>query len=54
MKRKMELLTKPHEYVREHVIIFKRTKEIYGGLSNMAIGFEIKIDKIVVKSSEAL
>lgn len=54
MKRKMELLTKPHEYVRENVIIFKRTKEIYGGLSNMAIGFEIKIDKIVVKSSEAL
>jgi len=50
----MELLTKPHEYVREHVIIFKRTKEIYGGLSNMAIGFEIKIDNIVVKSSEAL
>lgn len=41
-------------YNKELVITFKKTKEIYGGLSNMAAGYPIKINGHSIKTSEAL
>ena len=45
---------KIHTYLREHSIVFKRTRETFGGLSNMAIGYDIMVGRIIVRSSEAL
>lgn len=46
---------------REHKIynaleccVFRKTKEIYGGLSNMASGFPLVVNKVHILSSEAL
>lgn len=41
-------------YFRKNVITFRKTKEAYGGLSNMAAGFFISINNIEIRSSEAL
>lgn len=41
-------------YNRESSIVFRKTKEEFGGLSNMASGYPIVLDGIRVLSSEAL
>ena len=49
--------TKKHEfklYKASECCVFRKTKELYGGLSNMASGFPIKINGVHMLSSEAL
>lgn len=41
-------------YKKEEVITFRSTKEIFGGLSNMASGFSILVNDVIIPSSEAL
>lgn len=41
-------------YRRSEVVVFHKTKEGFGGLSNMAAGFPLKINGVRVLSSEAL
>ncbi|MCU4786687.1 NADAR family protein [Bacillus cereus] len=41
-------------YKRNEVAFFRKTKEEYGGLSNMAAGFPIELQEIRILSSEAL
>lgn len=41
-------------YYREQVVVFRKTKEAFGGLSNMAAGFPLLINNICIKTSEAL
>lgn len=41
-------------YSREGSVVFRKTREEWGGLSNMASGYPILIGEVVVPSSEAL
>jgi ribA/ribD-fused uncharacterized protein len=41
-------------YEASQCCVFRKTKELYGGLSNMASGYPIKINGIKILSSEAL
>ena len=41
-------------YKASSVVVFKKTKELYGGLSNMSAGFPIKINGVAILTSEAL
>ncbi len=41
-------------YKKDQCISFRKTKEAYGGLSNMASGFPLVINNIFIFSSEAL
>ena len=41
-------------YARLKCCVFRKTKEQYGGLSNMASGFPLEVNGIVFHSSEAL
>lgn len=41
-------------YLRYNCIVFRKTKEQYGGLSNMASGFPICINGISIRTAEAL
>ncbi|MCQ2012341.1 NADAR family protein [Clostridium butyricum] len=41
-------------YIKEECIVFKKTHEEFGGLSNMASGYNIKINNINILTSEAL
>ena len=41
-------------YKKENSCIFKKNNDEFGGLSNMATGFGIKINNIEIKTSEAL
>lgn len=41
-------------YIRSDCIVFRKTKELYGGLSNMASGFPICINGISIRTAEAL
>lgn len=45
---------KSSSYVKDDVCYFKKTKEKYGGLSNMAAGYPIIINKVRILTSEAL
>ena len=45
---------KDRTYNHKEVITFRSTKHRYGGLSNMASGYTIKVNDIIIKSSEAL
>lgn len=49
----MEGFTK-RTYSRDTSIVFKKTKEKYGALSNMAGAFKLRVNDTVVPSSEAL
>ena len=42
------------KYYIEESCVFKKTKELYGGLSNMASGFTLNINDIQILTSEAL
>ena len=50
LTRKYELKT----YNANECCIFRKTKEIFGGLSNMASGFPLKVNSIYILSAEAL
>ena len=41
-------------YNRKEVITFKSTKASFGGLSNMASGYSLRVNEIIIPSSEAL
>lgn len=41
-------------YSRSNCAVFKKTKEEYGGLSNMSGGFPVKVNSISIRTSEAL
>ena len=41
-------------YLRSDVIAFRQTKEKFGGLSNMASGYPIRISGISIRTAEAL
>ena len=42
------------EYYRSESAVFLKTKEKYGGLSNMAGGFPLKLNGVDIRTSEAL
>lgn len=42
------------EYERSSAVVFLRTKEAFGGLSNMAGGFPLRINGVRIATSEAL
>ena len=42
------------EYKRAESVVFLKTREEWGGLSNMAGGFPLKVNGIPIRSSEAL
>jgi type I restriction enzyme S subunit len=49
--------TKKHEhkiYKATESCIFRKTKELYGGLSNMASGFPLKVNGVHILTSEAI
>lgn len=41
-------------YARNACVSFRSTKEKYGGLSNMAPGFPLRVNNILIRTSEAL
>lgn len=41
-------------YKYKEVCFFRKTKELYGGLSNMASGFPLKVNNVNILTSEAL
>src|SRR5215210_6042070 len=41
-------------YVRSDSVVFRKTREAFGGLSNMAAGFPMEVDGISISTSEAL
>lgn len=41
-------------YNRKDVIVFRKTREIYGGLSNMAAGYPVCVNGIDIRTIEAL
>lgn len=44
----------PHTYRRADVVVFCKTKESFGGLSNMASGFPLLVNGVRIPTSEAL
>ena len=48
------LLGHVRTYNRKTSVVFRRTREEFGGLSNMAAGFPLEINGIKVRTSEAL
>ncbi|MFD0738512.1 NADAR family protein [Lysobacter koreensis] len=45
---------KLREYLRSESVVVHKTKERFGGLSNMAAGFRLRINGFIVPTSEAL
>ncbi len=43
----------PRTYRADEVVSFRKTGEEFGGLSNMAPGFPIRISGVLVRTSEA-
>jgi type I restriction enzyme, S subunit len=41
-------------YFRKEAIVFRKTKEEFGGLSNMAAGFPLEVNGLAILTSEAL
>jgi ribA/ribD-fused uncharacterized protein len=42
------------EYHTDQVVSFRSTRTEFGGLSNMAAGFSIKVNDVIIRTSEAL
>lgn len=42
------------KYEREECVVFRKTNEAFGGLSNMAAGFPIEVNGLAIRTSEAL
>lgn len=52
---KMNSISRYHKsFNADECCVFKKAKEIYGGLSNMAGGFPLLINGIEIRTSEAL
>lgn len=49
-----DALTPENHYVRENCVVFRKTKDTWGGLSNMAAGYPLTIGGVRVSTSEAL
>lgn len=49
-----EMADKLRTYERKDVIVFHKTKDSFGGLSNMASGFPIYVNSTMIQTSEAL
>jgi ribA/ribD-fused uncharacterized protein len=41
-------------YVRAKVVVFHKTKDEFGGLSNMAAGFDLRVNNVSILTAEAL
>jgi ribA/ribD-fused uncharacterized protein len=50
----MDHLTAVEEYVAKDCCVFQKSKESYGGLSNMSNDYPLEVNGISVRSSEAL
>lgn len=50
----MSTLVQTRRYDREDSVVFRKTNEEYGGLSNMASGFPLRVNGIDIRTSEAL
>ena len=50
----MSQVLEPRTYRREECAVFRKTNEAYGGLSNMAPGFPVRINGVLVLTVEAL
>lgn len=50
----MRSANRVHTYKREESVVFSKTKEPFGGLSNMAGGFPLKVNGHSIRTSEAL
>ena len=50
MRRDLQVRT----YERSRSVVFRKTREEFGGLSNMASGFPLEINGLRVLTSEAL
>jgi ribA/ribD-fused uncharacterized protein len=53
-KRVGDRTTEVRTYRREEAVVFFRTKEAFGGLSNMASGYPLRVGGVDIHSSEAL
>lgn len=42
------------EYIKSEVCFFRKTKEQFGELSNMASGFSLQVNDVIIPSAEAL
>lgn len=42
------------EYTRSESVVFHKTKDRFGGLSNMSAGFPLRVNGILIRTSEAL
>lgn len=42
------------EYILSEVVLFSKTKEAFGGLSNMASGYDLYVNEVIIPSSEHL
>ncbi|WP_301758975.1 NADAR family protein [Burkholderia gladioli] len=47
-------LGEPRAYVRRDCVVFRKTKDEFGGLSNMAPGFPLLVSGVAIRTSEAL
>ncbi len=50
----MNLTFEPETYTRRNSVVFRKTAERYGGLSNMAPGFPVEVNGIRIRTVEAL
>ncbi len=50
----MSQVLEPRTYRREECAVFRKTNEAYGGLSNMAPGFPVRINGVFILTVEAL
>ena len=50
----MRSLVQERSYDRHDSVVFRKTKEKFGGLSNMAPGFPLRVNGIAILTSEAL
>lgn len=50
----MDLTAQTRTYRRAECVVFRKTEEEYGGLSNMAGGYEIQLNGITIGTSESL
>ncbi|MCI0717507.1 MAG: NADAR family protein [Acidobacteria bacterium] len=41
-------------YLRGESVVFRKTRETFGGLSNMASGFPLEVNRVTIWSAEAL
>lgn len=54
MTSQFEMTSILRTYQREDVVVVHKTKESYGGLSNMASGFPLRVNGVRILTSEAL